>query len=177
LPCRSKYFAYRRDILPRLFRFRIEIMAILSRNRHKLLVVSNNPLVWKEAGENCRRVDGTALRVLYACLGLVGEETHALYAHPIAGNARLLHNPYRSVVLEEKKASSGGREETRGNIRLLEYFAAKLESLDGEVPAAALDDYRLIDYELFLATFPRGEPFPGAEGEKKSRPSVSQRRS
>lgn len=118
----------------------------------KLLVVSNNPQVWAESAHTCRKVEGSSLNVLYTCLEILGEEKHVLFAHPVAGNARLVHNPFRSVVLEEKEDAAP--EEIRDGIRTLAYFIEKMEDLNGDVPPGTRDDYRVVDYELFKAVIP-----------------------
>lgn len=115
----------------------------------KLLIVSNNPLVWQEAKAPCRQVQGDSLAVLYTCLSLLGEEQHVLFAHPVAGNARLIHNPFRSVLLEEKR--NAPQQELQAGIRTLEHFLKKLEALDGSVPESTRDDYQVVDFELFKA--------------------------
>ena len=116
-----------------------------------LLVISNNPLVWESSALPCRRVEGGSLDVLYTCLTFLGEERGILFAHPVAGNAQLIHNPFRTVVLEEKSPSP---EELASGIGLLEYFIRKMEDLGGDVPAPAREDYGVVDHGLFLAMLP-----------------------
>lgn len=116
--------------------------------RSDLLVVSNNPLVWEWTDSPCQKIAGTALEVLYACISLIGSSRHSLYAHPLAGNARLLHNPFRTVVL----MGAGGDlqpERQAADLRQLEYFTQKMEALGGLVPESTLKDYRTVDFELF----------------------------
>ena len=117
-----------------------------------LLIVSNNPLVWEHADRPCEQVWGSALDVFYICLKTLGAESHILYAHPVAGNARLLHNPFRTIVLERKNPPLP--ETVRANIRLMERFTRTPEALDGTVPEAARDDYGLVDFDLFVSAIP-----------------------
>ena len=123
--------------------------------RSELLAVSNNPLVWSLAREQvlpCRRISGTALDVLYACMDLVGEGGCALYAHALAGNARLVHNPFRSVAIAQ--AGQFRAERQAADLRQLEYFIRKLEELDGQPPEETFADYRIVDFELFRSIRP-----------------------
>ena len=115
-----------------------------------LLVISNNPLVWEQADYPCLQVWGSALDVFYCCLKTLGAESHILYAHPVAGNARLLHNPFRTLVLEKREAPLPER--VRIDIRLLERFIQTLETLNGEAPESTRDDYRIVDFDLFLSS-------------------------
>lgn len=117
-----------------------------------LLILSNNPLVWERADWPCVQVRGSALDVFYSCLKTLGAESHILYAHPVAGNARLLHNPFRTLLLEEKDPPP--EERIRADIRLLEHFIRILEAQSGDVPESARGDYRLVDFELSLAAVP-----------------------
>lgn len=118
----------------------------------KLLIVSNNPLVWNSSELPCLRVEGSALAVLYACLGFLGEEKGILFAHPMAGNARLIHNPFRTVVLQEKEKPSP--DEIASGIGILEYFIRKMEDLGGAAPEPTHGDYGVVDHGLFLAMLP-----------------------
>lgn len=79
---------------------------------------------------------------------------HILFAHPVAGNARLIHNPFRTVVLEEKKNPSPDK--LASGIRILEHFIRKMEDLGGPVPEATREDYGVVDHGLFLATISAG---------------------
>lgn len=123
---------------------------LAANNKAQFMVFSNNPLVWNALGEDCIAITGGALNVLYACLNDIALGTHSLYAHPIAGNARLLHNPFRSVILEKRAVT---REEQRMCLRLLEYFIVKLENMDGAPPPQTHHDYEIIDCDLLLHTF------------------------
>jgi hypothetical protein len=107
--------------------------------------------VWEHTGGHCQRVHGTALNVFYSCLSVLGAETHTLYAHPVAGNARLLHNPFRSIVLEENDTLR--TEELQSNLRILQHFITKLEDSIFP-PQLTFKDYRIVDYDLFLGIFP-----------------------
>ncbi|MDL2267038.1 GrdX family protein [Desulfovibrio sp. OttesenSCG-928-G15] len=116
-----------------------------------LLVLSNNPLVWDHAGKACHRVEGPALSVLYECLKLIAAAGYVLYTHPAAGNARLAHNPFRTLIVKRATASA---EQQQRDSACLEYFLEKLEALGGDVPPDTVEDYRSVDYGLFLGMLP-----------------------
>lgn len=117
-----------------------------------LLTVSNNPLVWQSCASDCIRIEGQAMDVLYKCLDLVGRG-YMLYTHPISGNARLLHNPYRTVIMRQ----GGQGEEQHRDVAVLDYFLRKMESQQGDAPLHTHADYQLVDYDLYLAMRPCGD--------------------
>lgn len=123
------------------------------------MVVSNNPLVWEHAGEACHRVTGSSLNVLYACLTMVGARGFSLHTHPVAGNARLMHNPYRTVFLKEKTPTA---EHMLRDLRCLEVFIGVMENLGGEAPLSTFDDYRTVDYGLYLGMLPADTSWRGS---------------
>lgn len=118
----------------------------------KLLIVSNNPLVWETAELPCLRVEGGALDVLYVCLDFLGKEKGILFTHPVAGNGRLIHNPYRTVLLQEKENPPA--DGLAAGIGALEHFIRKMEDLGGAVPEPTREDYAVVDHGLFLAMIP-----------------------
>lgn len=115
-----------------------------------LLTVSNNQLVWQDCASACIWITGQVVDVLYKCLDLLSRG-YCLYTHPIAGNARLLHNPYRTVIMRRRRCAD---DRIRRDIRTIDYFLRKLEEQQGSSPAKAHLDYRLVDYELYLAMRP-----------------------
>lgn len=120
------------------------------------LVVSNNPQVWAHESVNCVRISETPLQVLYKGLDYLAEGLYTFYAHPVAGNERLLRNPFRSIILQKKDTISV--EKLTQQIRFVEYYLRKLEYLDfSRITQSELEDYRIVDYELFMATCPLRE--------------------
>lgn len=75
-----------------------------------------------------------------------------MYTHPVAGNSRLIHNPFRTVVLQEKENPSP--DELALGIGILEHFIRKMENLGGSVPEQTHEDYATVDHGLFLAMIP-----------------------
>ena len=97
-----------------------------------LLIVSNNPLVWEHFPESVRI--GAAVRdLLVYAKKAICEGDMFFYAHPAAGNLRLLRNPFRSVILEH----AGGkniRERTRRDVSIIEDLLARLDAIgDAEI--------------------------------------------
>lgn len=116
-----------------------------------LLSISNNPMVWAENVLDCIAVNGTPLDVLYKVLNLLMSKKYCLYGHPIAGNERLLKNPFRTVVLK-------GLDDISETILIqqcayINRTLAKMEQIDySSVPYNMLEDYRTVDYQLYLGT-------------------------
>ncbi len=106
----------------------------------RFLVLSNNDRV--AASYSCVFVDGLADKVLRTVLDYVREGRCTFYSHPFAGDVRLLRNPYRTVVLEktEKKLNCD-----------INFFLGRLESVVFDESPVAADDYKLIDYDLFIS--------------------------
>ncbi len=116
-----------------------------------MLALSNNPLVRDAQKEPCLFVEGTPLEVLYKALDLVAGGRYSLFAHPIAGNERLLRNPFRTVVLQSGAAENGTTPEQQ--MASLNRALNKMEIIDyGAIPEGTLQDYQTVDYELYLGT-------------------------
>ena len=114
-----------------------------------VIAISNNPLVWRKV-PGCLRVQGNPLDVFYRCLSCLAD-SHVFYSHPLTGNERLSINPYRSVVMEKKQDERAANEQ----IRLLEGVLRKMEDLDfSRVSRSSWEDYRTVDYELFMQAYP-----------------------
>lgn len=109
--------------------------------------VSNNSLVWDHAGNQCIKINGSALDVLYECLNFVAKGG-SLYSHPVAGNARLIHNPFRTIIVKESRQTPI---KTKKDIEYLEFYLNKMELIDGSVPSETIDDYKTVDYDLYLS--------------------------
>ena len=104
-------------------------------------IVSNNPLVWKRY-PHCTRVEGSSFDVLsfVRCRVHVG---YALPAHPLAGNARLCRNPYRSVVLGPRT------NEIRGaDVECIEDAHERVRESRIDTSTQSGNDYALIDSDL-----------------------------
>ena len=104
------------------------------------IVISNNKKVADACP--CVFIEGTPIEVLKRGLRYIREGGYGFYSHPFAGDARLLRNPFRTVVLER-----GGRE---NNISL-DYFINALGPDFFDLSEYAAEDYRTIDYDLFAA--------------------------
>jgi hypothetical protein len=117
-----------------------------------MLVLSNNPQVWNFCQIDCERIEGTPREVLYRALDLVGYGEYSLFAHPIAGNERLLRNPYRTVILTQVSSSSklcSQDQQTAFINRALD----KMENIEyDKIPTGTYDDYATVDFELFKTT-------------------------
>ena len=106
----------------------------------RFLVLSNNDRV--AASYPCVFVDGPADAVLRTALDYVKGGRYTFYAHPFAGDVRLLRNPYRTVVLEETDGRS---------TRDIAFFLDRLESVVFDRSPAASEDYKVIDCDLFVS--------------------------
>lgn len=109
--------------------------------------VSNNSLVWNHAGNQCIKINGSALEVLYECLNLVAKG-YSLYTHPISGNARLIHNPFRTIIIDKNKHKP---DKIKKDIEYLEFYLNRIENIDGHVHSETIDDYKIVDYDLYLS--------------------------
>ena len=123
-------------------------------NNSPLLVVSNNPLVW-ERFPGSVRVEGTVRDLLFHVQGCLAEWEAVLYAHPAAGNLRLLRNPFRSVILENRSGNPDGDRSVR-DMRIVEELLLRLENMEKpSVLEGDLADYRIVDLDLLLSALPR----------------------
>lgn len=125
-----------------------------------MLVLTNNPKVAEMFAPprsvpdtfSLEVAEGTAYDVLCRALNMLAENKCGLYAHPIAGNERLLRNPYRTVVFEDTAEHAG-----RGAEDIIRAMA-KAELIDySEVPQNAYDDYATVDAELFMSIVRRSQ--------------------
>lgn len=140
-----------------------------------MLVLSNNPQVWDSCQIDCERIEGTPLEVLYRALDLVGSGEYSLFAHPVAGNERLLRNPYRTVILTQPPAARGRIPQDR-QTAFIDRALKKAEDIEyGEIPAGTHADYATVDFELFKTTMnsvengERQEPLPLRQQKLKTR--------
>ena len=108
-------------------------------------ILSNNPMVWDRFQE-CTRVEGSARDVLVAARNRV-HGGYSLVAHPIAGNARLCRNPYRSVVIGERAP-----EPSVADIACVEDALERVRSSESDETARSSADYALIDLDLLTSS-------------------------
>ena len=74
---------------------------------------------------------------------------YSLFAHPVAGNGRLLRNPYRTVVLTQTPAARRRIPQDR-QTAFINRALNKAEDIEyGEIPAGTHADYATVDFELF----------------------------
>lgn len=122
-----------------------------------MLILSNNPQVWNFCQKGCEQIKGTPLEVLYKALDLVGSGEYYLFAHPIAGNERLLRNPYRTVILTQAP-SAGKRISQDQQAAFINRALNKMEDIEySEIPAGTYKDYATVDFELFKTTMNSAE--------------------
>ncbi|WP_448807926.1 GrdX family protein [Aminobacterium mobile] len=108
-------------------------------------ILSNNPRVIS-AFSQAESIKGSASLVLefarkYIHVGFV------LFAHPLAGNARLCRNPYRSVVLDRPQNEVCAR-----SVLWIDDAIERLSRGQFDSDIAKQDDYSFIDYDLLLST-------------------------
>ena len=116
-----------------------------------MFVVSNNPRVLEHVQSSAIRVEGTSLDVLYKALDMLAEGKYNLFAPPIAGNARLLHNPFRTMVFQDRSTADmlWIHQQIAHVIRAID----KMEDINyNNVLKDTFKDYATVDYELYLAT-------------------------
>jgi len=107
--------------------------------------MTNNPKVlslWPSA----TWIDGGPLAVFRACRKKV-HEGQALLTHPLMGDIHLLRNPFRSVILDEKKG-----ETDLISLRWIEESIERVRSFHRGPPGSEyLEDYQILDLNLFRA--------------------------
>ncbi len=118
----------------------------------RCIVISNNPLVL-ERFPNAVRIDGSVRDLFLSVRRLLLEGKAVLHAHPVAGNLRLLRNPYRSVILEEA-APRKVAERASSDMRMIEDVLARMDALeDAAIPENDLPDYAIVDLDLLESAF------------------------
>ncbi|MGD9820724.1 MAG: GrdX family protein [Aminobacteriaceae bacterium] len=125
-------------------------------NPDGLLIVSNNPLVWEHFPDSVRI--GATVRdlLLYAKKAIAGGDM-VFYAHPAAGNFRLLRNPFRSVVLECAEPKKR-MERLRRDLCIIEDLLSRFDAIgDVELSDKDREDYAIIDLDLLVSVFPISE--------------------
>jgi hypothetical protein len=114
-------------------------------------ILSNNPMVWDRFPE-CTRVEGSARDVLVMARNMV-HGGYALTAHPIAGNARLCRNPYRSVVIGERT-----KEPSVADISCVEDSLERVRNSESDETARSSADYAIIDLDLLTSSLSGARP-------------------
>ena len=117
-------------------------------------IVTNNPKILS-AYPGVKWVAGGPLEVLGECRKMV-HEGYSLFTHPLMGDIHLMVNPFRTVILGEK------REEI--DLHSLEWIEGSMEKLRlvRREPRGSkdLEDYQIIDFDLFQ-TSTQSEGFDG----------------
>jgi len=106
-------------------------------------ILTNNPKILSSS-PTARWIDGGPLEVIMECRRMV-HEGHPLLAHPLMGDLHLIHNPFRTLILDEKRneidlVSLSWIEESSERIRL--FYQEHRNFRD-------LEDYQDIDFDLF----------------------------
>jgi len=106
-------------------------------------ILTNNPKILS-LYPTARWIDGGPLEVIMECRRMV-HEGYPLLAHPLTGDLHLIHNPFRTLILDEKRneidlVSLSWIEESSERIRLC--YREHRNSQD-------LEDYQDIDFDLF----------------------------
>jgi hypothetical protein len=115
-------------------------------------VISNNPLVL-ERFPDAVRIDGSVRDLFLSVRRLLLEGKAVLHAHPVAGNLRLLRNPYRSVILEEATPRMVAGRASR-DMRIIDDVLERLGTLEeGAIPEKDLPDYGIVDLDLLVSAF------------------------
>jgi hypothetical protein len=107
------------------------------------MILTNNPKVLSSY-PGALWIDGGPLEVIMECRRMV-HEGYPLLAHPLMGDIYLIRNPFRTVILAEKKeeidlASLTWIEESAERIRLFYRRDPNFHQLE---------DYQDIDFDLF----------------------------
>ncbi len=105
-------------------------------------IVTNNPKVLSFHSQ-ARWVAGGPREVLIESRRMV-HEGHSLLTHPLMGDVHLLANPFRSVILADKKEDL--------HLISLQWIEESIEKIHSISPRSKeeedLDDYQTIDFEL-----------------------------
>lgn len=114
-------------------------------------VLTNNPEVLASY-PTATWIDGDSYAVLLECRSMV-HAFHFLIAHPLMGDIRLIRNPYRTVIVGEKR-----REVDLLSLTWIEESIDLLrrgfkEDQTGEHQG----DYQMIDFNLFQRAIQQGE--------------------
>jgi hypothetical protein len=108
-------------------------------------MVTNNPKILVSY-PGAKRVLGKPIDVLSECRTKV-HEGYPLLAHPIMGDIHLLANPFRTVILGDKK-----KEVDPLSLRWVEESIEKIRTAETKpMGEEDLVDYQIVDFELVRA--------------------------
>ena len=107
------------------------------------LVVTNNKMVSDKF--SCVFVDGTSADVMYKAIEFMSCE-YSFYSHPIAGDIRLLRNPFRTFVLKRVYGDNKLKWDYK-----LEHSLRELENTLFDSETSASKDYATIDFDMFIS--------------------------
>lgn len=112
-----------------------------------MLIISNNPLTWDGYPDSVR-IEGTPLVVMREVRNKV-QRGMKLITHPLAGNIRLIGNPFRSVALDGLFS-----EISPEDLFFVEDACYRLEQVDWTTASeSSLKDYQFVDFDLLIASF------------------------
>jgi len=112
-------------------------------------VITNNPRVLPLC-PSAKWIDGGPLEVLSECRKRV-QEGYLLLNHPLMGDIHLLRNPFRTVILAEKR-----REIDLASLGWIEESVERVRSFFRERQGRkVLADYQVLDLELFRTAMGR----------------------
>ena len=106
-------------------------------------VLTNNPKVLTSYPA-ARRIEGGPDAVLLECRKMV-HESHPLLAHPLMGDIHLIRNPFRTVLLGEKR----GQVDPVSLIWIEESIDILRRRLREGHRVEYQRDYQMVDFDLF----------------------------
>lgn len=113
-------------------------------------IVTNNLKV-RSSHPRAKFIAGGPREVLIECRRMV-HEGYPLLCHPLMGDVRLLVNPFRSVILGDKKEDL--------HLISLRWIEESIERIHSICPRSkeqeGLDDYQTVDYELVQSAIRQG---------------------
>jgi len=110
-----------------------------------MYIVTNNPMILA-LHPGAKRVSGGPLEVLSECRKKV-HAGYSLVTYPLMGDIHLLANPFRTVILADKK----GKVDIL-SLRWIEESIEKIHSLASRPKdVESLKDYETLDFELVQA--------------------------
>lgn len=109
-------------------------------------IISNNDFVLKEF-ENSIKVEGDYIDVLYKTRDLV-HQGYKLITYPTNASIRMMFSPVKSLIISD---NFGSIDEL--SVDIIERGIIQLDNTLGirKADKVNLDDYKILDYELFLS--------------------------
>lgn len=105
------------------------------------MIITNNPRILSRYPE-AKWVRGGALEVFIECQRRV-HAGQSLLTHPLVGDIQLLRNPFRTVIMGDRKEKT--------NLQSLQWIEDSIHRYRFAAPAKGeetLGDYQAIDFEL-----------------------------